>query len=106
MVLTNAERQARYKQRLRDAAAAGVTPEMVVNAAKLNFAAWVDSELDERITWEEMLADARKRKNASGWRQWVPSDPNDNYAEYGDDAAMMWAVAKVAHAVLNPPDAD
>ena len=108
MVLTNAERQARFRRRLHERAKTGVTPEMVVKAARIAFEGWVkvNGEAERGLpTWEKFLADARKRGNAGSWQQFVPSDPHDDYAEYGAHAPMMRAVAKVAATVLFPPRA-
>ena len=109
MVLSNAERQARFQQRLRQRASSGVTPEMVIKATRLAFESWVaEAGAYEREvpTWANMLAGARKRGYASRWQQWVPCDVADEYSEFGADAPMMRAVAKVVAAVLGPPDAD
>ena len=106
MVLSNAERQKRYKQRLKARATSGVTPEMVIKAAKLSFDAWVrDNGAFEREapSWERMVDSARKRGNASDLQNWIPSDPDDDYAEFGADAPLMRTVAAVAVAVLRPP---
>jgi len=109
MVLTNAERQARFRRRLHERASTGVTPDMVVKAARLSFEAWVkEYGAFERDTpsWEKVLAEARKPRGADRWQQFVPADPDDDYSEFGDDASMMCAVARVAASVLRPPNAD
>jgi hypothetical protein len=51
----------------------------------------------------KILAAARKPGKAGLWCEWVPSDPNDDYSEFGDDAPLMCAVARIAAAVLRPP---
>ena len=109
MAMTNAERQAQYKQRLRDRAAKGVTSEMVIKAAKLNFEAWVKEYgafEREPPSWEKFLAEARKCGKASFWQQHIPAERDDDYSEFGEDAPMMRAVARVAASVLRPPDGD
>lgn len=106
MVLSNAERQARFQQRLRERLASGVTAEMVVKAAKLTFAAWMkENGAFERdnLTWEKLLAGGTKSLPANRWQQFVPADPDDDYSEFGNDAPMMRRVANVAASVLRPP---
>lgn len=102
MVLSNAERQARYKQRLREAAANGVTPEMVLKATWLQYEACAAGERDAQ-EWSEFLAQCRRTRFRDQWLQFVPDNLEDDYAEFGDDAALMRAVARVAHAVKFPP---
>lgn len=102
MVLSNSERQARFRQRLKDAARRGVTPDMVRKATRLNFDQWAKDDC-ERVTWEDVLVSARKHGKQAYWTQWVPADVEDDYAEFGDDAPLMRAVAAVAHSILNPP---
>ena len=106
MVLSNAERQARFQQRLRERAAVGVTPEMVAKATRLSFEAWVEGEgasEKDPPSWEKLLAKARKPRLAGQWQQFVPADPDDDYTEFGTDARLMRAVARVAASVLRPP---
>ncbi|MEO6248910.1 MAG: hypothetical protein ABIO85_10085 [Sphingomicrobium sp.] len=106
MVLTNAERQARFRRRLHERATTAVTPDMVVKAAKLFFEHWARENCAterELPTWEKHLADARKRRGVDSWREWIPADPEEDYSEFGNDAPMMRAVALVAAAVLFPP---
>lgn len=100
MVLSNAERQARYRQRLKEAADRGVTPEMVVKAAQLihETVAKDDPSLG---SWEDALAFYRSRKGRTAWRdafEWL-GDPSD----FGDDGPMMERVLAVVRAVLEPP---
>ena len=102
MVLSNAERQKRFQQRLRAKAAAGVTADIVRKAARLNFEAWARDE-SECLTWDDVLASARKRGKQAYWTQWVPADAENDYADFGDNAPLMRAVAAVVHSILNPP---
>lgn len=103
--MTNAERQAQYKRRLREQAANGVTPDMIVRATKLSFDDWAKDE-NETLSWDQILAKSRKPGHAREWQQWVPSNLNDDYAEFGVNAPLMRSVAQVASAVLNPPAED
>jgi hypothetical protein len=42
-------------------------------------------------------------KNLGRCSQAGESRPNDDYSEFGDDAPLMCAVARIAAAVLRPP---
>ena len=103
MVLSNAERQKRFHQRLRAKAAAGVTSEMVVRATKLMYE-FACEQNQEPADWDKFLGDARKRGGAGHWQQMVPSDVEEDYAEFGSDAGLMRTVATVGHSVLHPPN--
>lgn len=105
MVLSNKERQARHRQRLREAASRGVTAEMVRRATRLmyDYCSQQDSGYEP---WEQFLAKSRTRKGAGSWLQFVPADIDDDYVEFGEDADLMRSVAAVASAVLKPPLTD
>lgn len=105
MVLSNAERQARYKQRLKEAAERGVTPEMVVRAARLSYEA-SRAQSPDFPPWDEFLKRCRKPRQHDLWLQFVPADPEDDFLEFGEDAELMRKVAAVGRAVLEPPDSD
>lgn len=108
MVLSNAERQARYRRNLK-ARANGVTAADVVAATKVvvEFHGMQDPDAPG---WDEMLKRARRRDGLTLWRQWFHS-PFD--AEFcaditaagldGDLVARVWPVA---YAVLFPPAAE
>jgi hypothetical protein len=100
MALTNAERQARHRARLKERAAAGVTPDLIRRAAMLTVQACKD---DDRPEWNEMLREAQGRGKAYLWQEWLPSNPSATYDEFGADAELMRSVAQVVHAVLTPP---
>jgi hypothetical protein len=100
MVLTNAERQARYKLRLKQAAARGVTPEMIEKAGRLVYA---DMAADRR----ERLPEWAEWRRTSGKKYWLgllPDDPDADYSEYGENEGLMKAVAAVVRAVKTVPD--
>lgn len=101
MVLSNAERQARYRQRLKEAAERGVTPEMVVKAAKLlhEDAAKDDPSLPP---WEEYSRLKGVRKH---WTMNLPDDPETDFSDFGEDAELLRKVAAVVRAVKLPPEA-
>lgn len=102
MALSNAERQARFRQSLK-AKAQGVTPEMVEQAARLIFESTDDPEFP---SWEDWCALSRKRGNASMWHQlWMISDSKgllDDVVASGGDADLVARVLAVARAVMHP----
>ena len=104
MVLSNAERQKRFQQRLRARAAAGVTPDMVVKATRLMYE-YVCEQSQETSDWDAFVASARRRGGADRWREMVPSDPNDDYTEFGNDESLIRAVAVLGGSFLQPPKA-
>lgn len=95
MALSTAQRQRRYRERLK-ARANGVTPEMIVRAARLQF-----DPGDPEISWDELMRRAQRSWILFG--QLLPDDPDATYEEFGADAEMMRAVARVVNAVLVPP---
>lgn len=100
MVLSNAERQRRYRQRLKAAAragTAGVTPEMIVRIARRLH----DAEAAADPSWPPW--DEYCRKVGRHWTGNLPDDPDDDFAELGEDAEMARAVAAVVRAVKYPP---
>jgi hypothetical protein len=101
MVLSNAERQRRYKDRLK-AAAQGVTPEMVVEAVRLH---WEQMRADDPAlgTWEEYLASCRTRRGRLMWRENLVSWKAEHFE--GDGEELMRKVAGVIEALMNPPKA-
>lgn len=103
MVLSNAERQARFRQS-RKARAQGVTPEMVEQAARMIFECDANPEFP---SWEEWCAISRKRSNANMWQQfWMISADAallDAVTASGGDADLVERVLAVARAVLLPP---
>jgi hypothetical protein len=100
MVLSNKERQARYRQRLKEAADRGVTPEMVIKATRLSYEY---NPVDGQPPWDEFVKGCRGKRRRDDWQQFVPDDLDDDYSEFGDDAELMRKVAAVARAVKFPP---
>ena len=64
---------------------------------------YVCQESQEEPDWDGFLASARKRSGGGQWREMVPCDRDDDYAEFGSDAELMRAVAAVANAVATAP---
>ena len=104
--MTNAERQARYKQRLREAAQ-GVTAKMVVNAARIlhEHIAQDDPGLG---SWDEAVALSRQRRYRDNWPSSMPDDIRPDAYDFltGDDRALVERVASVIHASRYPPPAE
>jgi hypothetical protein len=98
MALSNAQRQQRHRQRLKEKSS-GVTVEQVVRAARLMHAA--ANEHGEYGDWEGLLKVLAKKPHL--WTQWLPDRPEESYSQFGADAPLMKAVAKVVHAILYPP---
>ena len=103
MALSNAERQARFRQSLKSKAQ-GVTPEMVREAARMIYKAADDPEFP---SWDDWCALSRKRRNTEMWQQfWSVSDDKgllDEVAASGGDADLVERVLAVARAVMRPP---
>jgi hypothetical protein len=97
MVLSNAERQERYRQRLRDTARRGVTPEMIVRIARRLHE--MDAENDPSFPpWDEYC-----RKAKANWLNNLPDDPDQDWSGLGVDAEAARLVAAVVRAVKYPP---
>lgn len=105
MVLSNAERQARYRKNLK-ARALGVSPDDVLAAVEVMVRYQRHIEPDAPA-WEDVLKRARARSGVTIWRQWFadPFDPEfcDDLSAAGFDADLVRRVWPVAHAVLHPP---
>ena len=107
MVLSNAERQARFQKRLREraAAGAGVTPEMVREATAIFYKRVCEYE-GEPADWAAFLARCRKRRNGNSWAEMVPNDVQPDAYDWIEDERereLIERVATVTNAVLNPP---
>jgi hypothetical protein len=101
MALSNAERQRRYKERLK-AAARGVTPEMVVAAVRLD---WERSRAEDPSmdTWEEYLSMCRSRRGRGLWSRNLQGWNPEVFDEKGEE--LLRNVAEVVQAVMSPPKA-
>jgi hypothetical protein len=110
MVLSNAERQRRFRQRLKAQAVQGVTPEMIERAARLmwEYVRKQEAEMGQSDPgpFDERLQFWRSRKGRSYWDELMPEDDDPElWAEFGADADLMAKVAAVVRAVRLPPDA-
>jgi hypothetical protein len=102
MAMSNSERQARWRERLKSRAT-GVTPEMVVEAMRI---VWERNAQDEEDvgSWEDYLKFVNTRRGRSNWTMQLPYsiDPED-YERFGEHAEFVHRVALVVSAVLEPP---
>ena len=104
MALSNAERQARYQERLKRRMAECVTPDDVRDAVRIQseqFAALPENRLQQ--SFDEWLAEQRKLKR-SKWRYFVPDDPDpENYEGTETERALLAKVGAVMLAATIPP---
>ncbi len=107
MALSNSERQARFRQRLREAARQGVTADDVVRVGRLVIEQAIAEQPDFAADWEEWLAaNRKKRRGAEQWADvfsWLRPDDIDD-GEYGDDTDLVRRVAVVAQALFRLPE--
>lgn len=107
MVLSNAERQARYRRNLK-ARAQGVTADLVAGAveAMYRYVQHMNAEQDAP-SWEDFRKKASRRGQHDIWRQWFedPFDDEtcDEMTAAGFDGELVRRVWPVAYAVLFPP---
>jgi hypothetical protein len=103
MALSNSERQARYKQRLK-AAAVGVTPEMIHAARKAFYHALKRLE-GEQPDWEGFVAASQKRGKIQQWIEMLPDDVEDQFdwVEDAGERELLVRVAPVIAAIMKPP---
>jgi hypothetical protein len=107
MVLSNAERQARYRQRLKEAAAQGVTPELIVKTLKEEWERDLADDPD-RLSWDEYVE--RCRRSPRGRALWVSNVRGllrlrvYEDADLGGDPETLRKVLAVIAAVVEPPE--
>lgn len=102
MVLSNAERQRRYRDRLK----AGVTPDDIHRARRILYDSYAIEPLNRWIPFEEWAANCRKPKNRTFWREMLPegSDP-ELYEEFApEDAELLAKVGALIEAINKVPD--
>lgn len=101
--LSNAERQARYKQRLKDAAK-GVTPDMIDQARRVLYRE-VCRQNDEPEDWDGFVARCRKKGGRHSWLDMLPDgiEPDAyEWVEGADDRVLLERVGAVMHAARYP----
>ena len=107
MVLSNAERQARYRRNLK-ARAQGVTADLVAQAVEVMFRYVQQVNADpDAPSWDDHCKKASRRGQHDLWRQWFDSpfddETCDDISAAGFDGELVRRVWPVAYAVLRPP---
>lgn len=107
MVLSNAERQARYRRNLK-ARAQGVTADLVAQAVEVMYRYVIHLNADTRApSWEDFCKKASRRGQADLWREMFDSPFDDETCDdinaAGFDGELVRRVWPVAYAVLRPP---
>jgi hypothetical protein len=108
LVLSNAERQARFQKRLREKAVQGVTPEMVDQVARIMWERARENDSSMPL-WDDVLAGVGSKKGRAVWADfmswlgWSVPDEADLIEEHGEDAALVRKVLLVLQAVVRPP---
>ena len=103
--LTTAERQARYRQRLKDQAAHGVTPDEINRARRILYEREASDPLNRLEPWEDWVALCRQRKHRERWRSFLPESGDIvDWVDYGDDAALLAKVGAIVEAINKVPD--
>jgi hypothetical protein len=108
MVLSNAERQRRYREKREKMAAEGVTPEMVDQVARI---VWERARQDEpeAPSWDDVLAGVGTKRGRSVWSAfmrdlgWLVPDEAEATETYGDDSVLVRKVLLVLNAAARPP---
>ena len=105
--MTNAERQALYKQRLKQRAGSGVTPEMTLRAAEALWNA-VRRENPELPSFSDRIAECQAKAKHKHWqedfRQMACLDDDEHTREWlGKDADLVLKVAAVLRITVKPP---
>lgn len=107
MVLSNAERQARYRRNLK-ARAQGVTADLVAQAVEVMYRYLHHVNADpEALSWEDFRTKASRRGQHELWRKWFEDPFDDEMCDdinaAGFDGELVRRVWPVAYAVLRPP---
>lgn len=105
MVLSNAERQRRHRQRIREAARSGVTADDVGRAGFAILARMAQDDPEFRL--DAWRATAATKRGRGIWRdlfactaEWIESIED---GEYGDETDLVRRVLTVAQAFSVPP---
>ena len=107
MVLSNAERQARYRRNLK-ARAQGVTADLVAQAVEVmyRYVQHVNADPDAP-SWDDFCKKASRRGQHDLWQQWFANPFDDETCDdinaAGFDGELVRRVWPVAYAVLRPP---
>lgn len=99
--LSNAERQARFRQRLKEQASRGVTPEAVVQVIKEIYER--DWQEDPSLpTWDDYLRSCQSKAGQNRWRLNLPRSESFD-REQLDRSPMLRNTLAVIEAILKPP---
>lgn len=105
MVLSNAERQARFHERRKAKLAECVTPEDVRKAVRIQYelaAQFPENHLPPYADW---LDEQRSKKRGRDWGNFVPDDPDpENYDGSPEERELLAKVGAVFHAARFPPE--
>lgn len=107
MVLSNAERQARYIQRLKAKVDQGVTPEMVRRAIRIMYGVWM-ADVGEKPDWPAFVAVCRTQTGARRWLDMAPDSAEpENYCDElsAEDRDLLVKVGAFVRALKYPPEA-
>lgn len=105
MVLSNAERQARYLQRLKTKVASGVTPDDINRARRIVYEHYASDPANRAPSWDEWVAECRKPKNRGRWSDMVPQDGDpEMWDEFGEHAEFLAKVGAVIEAINKVSD--
>lgn len=107
MVLSNAERQARYRRNLK-VRAQGVTADLVAQAVEVMYRYYQHTNPEQGTpSWEDFCKRASRRGQADLWREMFDSPFDDETCDEinaaGFDGELVRRVWPVAYAVLRPP---
>jgi hypothetical protein len=113
MALSNAERQARFRNRLKAKAQSGVTPEEVREAVRVQYELQAAEPTLGLGPFDEWAEKCRSRKGRGQWQTMVPeSDDPSDYMEDAvgagatpEQAALLARVGAVWLAMTKPPKA-
>jgi hypothetical protein len=99
MVLSNAERQARYRQRLKDAARFSITPKTVLAVAKRSYE--LNSDPHDP-PWDEWLKRLKRRDTLVDLLDLDPSGGVEEFSEFGELAESAHALAAIVSTIRWP----
>lgn len=106
MVLSNAQRQARHRARMKALVETAVTPDDVRRAVRLYYEDFAAEPRNRAQPFEDWLAGPARKKRGEQWREFVPDALDlDAYSDFAPDAAaLLLKVAAVVRAVRYPPE--
>lgn len=102
MVLSNAEKQRRFRERLKAQARSGVTQQEIIEAARLMW----ERDGPHATSWEEAVQTLATSTSGIAWLHMLPEfEPDDPLVEkFGAKADLIRKVSTVVRTVKYPPD--